>query len=231
MSLPSSSLFNTTTINTTTITTSWGKKMLDALDAVATGAAIGLGMSSPDAISSLLHEGPHLLAPTGSDLGRHSRPGTVLAGCHADLNLLTVHGRGRLPGLFVWTRAGQRVAVRVPEGCLLLQAGMQLEHLTGGEIEAGMHEVLVTQEALEKVARTVERGGGGRSGGGSDTAAASSAWRVSSTVFGHVASDKVLKPLPPFDASRERQDKYPAVLAGDFVSRELEAIALKRESR
>lgn len=201
--------------------------MLEALDAVAKGTAIGLGMSSRDAISSLLREGPHLLAPTGSDLERHSKPGTVLAGCHADLNLLTVHGRGRLPGLFVWTRSGERVAVRVPEGCLLLQAGMQLEYLTGGKIEAGMHEVLVTPEALERVAeaRKAEFRGGGLE------KASSSAWRVSSTVFGHVASDKILRPLAPFDASSgaSADTKYPPVLAGDFVSKELEAIALKRE--
>ena len=203
--------------------------MLAALDAVAKGTAIGLGMSSPDAISSLLKEGPHLLAPTGSDLGKHSTPGTVLAGCHADLNLLTVHGRGRLPGLFVWTRAGERGAVRVPEGCLLLQAGMQLEYLTGGVIEAGMHEVLATEEALDKVARRGKRADGG--GGGEDAARRhpSSAWRVSSTVFGHVASDKVLRPLAPFDGDASGAGKYPPVLAGDFVSRELEAIALKRE--
>lgn len=201
--------------------------MLDALDAVAKATAIGLGMPSPDAISSLLREGPHLLAPTGSDLDKHSAPGTVLAGCHADLNLLTVHGRGRLPGLFVWTRSGERVAVRVPAGCLLLQAGMQLEYLTGGKIEAGMHEVLVTAEALEKVARKVERGE--KRDDDDETNPASSAWRVSSTVFGHVASDRVLKPLAPFDADIAVAEKYPPVLAGDFVSKELEAIALKRE--
>ena len=214
--------------------------MLAALDAVARGTAIGLGMGHPDAISSLLREGPHLLAPTGSDLRKHSRPGTVLAGCHADLNLLTVHGRGRLPGLFVWTRSGERVAVRVPAGCLLLQAGMQLEYLTGGRIEAGMHEVLVTREALEKVSALREggrenggEGGGGKEGGGGagGKGACSSAWRVSSTVFGHVASDRVLRPLPPFDVEVDASvaDKYPPVLAGDFVSKELEAIALKRE--
>lgn len=205
--------------------------MFDALDAVAKGTAIGLGMPSPDAISSLLREGPHLLGPTGSDLSKHSAPGTVLAGCHADLNLLTVHGRGRLPGLFVWTCSGERVAVRVPAGCLLLQAGMQLEYLTGGKIEAGMHEVLVTPEALEKVARRVERGE--REKGVTDeTDPALSAWRVSSTVFGHVASDRMLRPLAPFDAaaaSAVAAEKYPPVLAGDFISRELEAIALKME--
>lgn len=40
-----------------------------------------------------------------------------------------------------WLRDGRRVPVRVPEGCLFVQAGKQLEWLTGGDIQAGMHEV------------------------------------------------------------------------------------------
>lgn len=43
-------------------------------------------------------QGPHLLAPTGSDLGRHTQVGKVLAGYHSDLNFLTIHGRCRLVG-------------------------------------------------------------------------------------------------------------------------------------
>ena len=53
----------------------------------------------------------------------------------------TLHGKSRFPGLYVWLRDGRRVAVRVPDGCLFLQAGRQLEWLTGGHVVAGMHEV------------------------------------------------------------------------------------------
>ena len=60
---------------------------------------------------------------------------------HYDLNLLTIHGKSRYPGLFVWLRDGRRVAVRIPDGCLLLQAGKQLEWLTGGAVLSGTHEV------------------------------------------------------------------------------------------
>lgn len=86
-------------------------------------------------------DGPHLLAPTGSDFSRHGQEGTVLAGFHYDLNFLTIHGRSRYPGLFIWLRDGRRVLVRVPEGCLLVQAGKQMEYLTGGHVLAGFHEV------------------------------------------------------------------------------------------
>lgn len=57
----------------------WGESMLDAVRLVATAAAVGFGLPG-DAITSLMERGPHLLAPTGSDLSRHGTPGTVLAG-------------------------------------------------------------------------------------------------------------------------------------------------------
>ena len=39
--------------------------------------------------------------------------------------------------------------VKVPDGCLLVQAALQLEHLTGGHITAGYHEVVVVEETLK----------------------------------------------------------------------------------
>ena len=59
-------------------------------------------------------QGPHLLAPTGSDLAAHASVGTVLAGWHNDLNLLTIHGKSRYPGLFVWLKDGTKMPVRAP---------------------------------------------------------------------------------------------------------------------
>lgn len=98
----------------------WGSKMLNALNVTAVMASKGFGLPS-DAFSSRLFCGPHLLAPTGSDYSVSGEEGTVLAGFHYDLNFLTIHGKSRYPGLYVWTRSGQRVAVAVPNGCLLVQ--------------------------------------------------------------------------------------------------------------
>jgi hypothetical protein len=84
-----------------------------------------------DAFTSRMHLGPHLLAPTGSDLARYNKPGTVFAGWHSDLNFLTIHGKSNFPGLSVWTREGKKMGVKVPDGCLLVQAGKQIEYLTG----------------------------------------------------------------------------------------------------
>lgn len=43
-----------------------------------------------------------------------------------------------------WATSGchTRMRVKVPPGCLLVQAGKQLEHLTGGHVRAGFHEVV-----------------------------------------------------------------------------------------
>ena len=106
----------------------WGSKMLNALNVTAEMAAKGFGLPS-DAFSSRLSCGPHLLAPTGSDYSVSGEEGTVLAGFHYDLNFLTIHGKSRYPGLYVWTRSGQRVAVAVPNGCLLVQVCSACLHL------------------------------------------------------------------------------------------------------
>lgn len=70
--------------------------------------------------------GPHLLSPTGGNLGSHGKEGTVFAGYHYDLNFLTIHYRSKFPGLYIWLRNGEKVEVKVPEGCLLIQTGKQV---------------------------------------------------------------------------------------------------------
>jgi len=180
----------------------FGDYMLEAALVVAQLLAIGLQLPS-DAFTKLMHQAPHLLAPTGSDMGA-SPVGTVLAGFHQDLNFLSVHSKSRYPGLYIWNRDGTRMAAKVPEGCLLVQAGLQAEYLTGGAILAGYHEVVVTEAAKERA----------KSGG--------TGWRVSSTVFSHIASDATLTPLIP----TAETDKYPEVLAGDQVLGELRKLRL-----
>ena len=53
--------------------------------------------------------GPHLLAPTGSDMSKFGTIGTVFAGFHYDLNFLTIHGKSNYPGLYIWLRNGTRM--------------------------------------------------------------------------------------------------------------------------
>ncbi|GLT60709.1 hypothetical protein SLA2020_334650 [Shorea laevis] len=190
---------------------SWGYKMISAVEAVAEMAAIGFGLPK-DAFTALMKQGPHLLAPTGSDLGRYGKEGTVFAGYHYDLNFLTIHGRSRFPGLNIWLRNGQKVEVKVPVGCLLIQTGKQIEWLTAGECTAGMHEVVVTKRTIDAIKLASEQN--------------RSLWRVSSTLFAHIASDAVLKPLGHF-AETPLASKYPPICAGEFVEQELSVINLK----
>ncbi|PKA60358.1 hypothetical protein AXF42_Ash008417 [Apostasia shenzhenica] len=194
---------------------SWGSKMTAAVEVVAEMAAIGFNLPK-DAFTSLMKQGPHLLGPTGSNLQHHGIKGTIFAGYHYDLNFLTIHGRSRFPGLNIWLRSGQKVEVKVPAGCLLIQTGKQLEWLTGGECLAGMHEVVVTQRTLDaiEVARQHKR----------------SLWRVSSTLFSHIASDLTIKPLGHF-AEGPDASKYPPMFAGEYVEQELAAINLKGNMR
>jgi isopenicillin N synthase-like dioxygenase len=63
---------------------------------------------------------------------------------------LTIHGKSRYPGLNIWARNSPlKIAVKVPTGCLLVQAGKELEYLTGGKILAGYHEVVVNEKTIQ----------------------------------------------------------------------------------
>jgi isopenicillin N synthase-like dioxygenase len=188
----------------------WGGKMLSAIHTVSEMAAVGFGLEQ-DAFSKLQAYGPHLLAPTGSNLKTNGAKGTVFASYHYDLNFLTIHGKSRYPGLSVWTRDGSRQVARMPAGCLLLQAGKQFEILTGGHVLCGFHEVAVSDATVAAIGKAKE--------------AKRSLWRVSSTLFGHIASDNVLQPLGCF-ATKEANKLYPPIKAGDQVQRELNAIKL-----
>lgn len=149
---------------------------------------------------------PHLLAPTASDLAKYGAKDTILAGFHTDLNFLTIHGRSRYPGLHVWARnTGRRIAVSIPRAkpgqagsYLLVQAGKQLEHMTGGLVKAGYHEVVVndaTRKAMEARRKNFP-----------DRPLV----RISSTFFWHLSSDYDLAPVPELTAQAK------AVRAANF---------------
>jgi isopenicillin N synthase-like dioxygenase len=203
--------------------------MKDAVSKLAEMAAIGLGLA-PDAFSSAGTYGPHLLAPTASDLTKYGKKDTILAGFHTDLNFLTIHGRSRYPGLNVWARnTGARLAVKIPPGNhLLVQAGKQLEYLTGGLVKAGFHEVVVNDQTIAAIER--------RRRDLPDRPLV----RISSTMFWHLNSDFDLAPIPElsekaqkikaeqFNLGRDegKDVEYPAMKVGHQVESELKHIAL-----
>ena len=123
----------------------WGNLMSNTTLTISEMIALGFGWQR-DKLTSMMLGGAQLLAPTGSDLARYKKKNDVLAGFHYDLNFITIHGKSRFPGLSVWLRDGTQMNVKVPDGCLLIQAAKELEYLTGGHIEAGFHEVIVTND-------------------------------------------------------------------------------------
>jgi len=188
----------------------WGETILRTVTTVAEMAAIGFDLPATTFTDKMVCA-PHLLAPTGSNLREHGKLGTVFAGYHYDLNFLTIHGKSRFSGLYVWTRQNRKMLVKVPDGCLLLQAGKQFEWVTGGHVLAGFHEVVVNEQAI--AAKEAAE------------AAGRSLWRISSTLFSHIASTESLKPVAHFAELPSAKD-YPDVTAGEQVLAELKAISL-----
>ncbi|KIM47745.1 hypothetical protein M413DRAFT_439417 [Hebeloma cylindrosporum] len=176
----------------------WGKSMKSAVADLADMVAIGLGIPG-ETFRSAGQYGPHLLAPTASDLVKYGKKDTILAGFHSDLNFLTIHGRSRYPGLHIWARnTGKRIPVKIPPGNnLLVQAGKQLEHITGGLIKAGFHEVVVNDQTLQVIDK--------RKVAFPDRPLI----RISSTFFWHLSSDYDLIPIPALiDQARALRDAH-----------------------
>ncbi|KAL0397536.1 UNVERIFIED_CONTAM: hypothetical protein Scaly_0202000 [Sesamum calycinum] len=167
---------------------SWGYKMISAIEAVAEMAAVGFGLQK-DAFTSLMKQisKRKRIAFTKIQSDYFRTPFLLTKGHPVvTTNILSAwnSGRSRFPGLNIWLRNGQKVEVKVPVGCLLIQTGKEIEWLTAGECIAGMHEVVVTDRTIDAIKLASEQN--------------RSLWRVSSTLFAHIASDAVLKPLSHF---------------------------------
>lgn len=198
----------------------WGYKMLNATETSAKMAAVGFGLPE-DTFYEKMRYGGHLLAPTGSDLSKF-KTDTIFAGVHYDLNFLTIHGKSNYGGLYIWLRNGQKKKVRIPDGCLLIQAGIQLEYLTGGKCLAGFHEVVYTQEVRDKIKKIIKDN---ESKKDEDKTIP---WRISSTMFTQIRQNVLLEPLAQYKNS-ESMKKYPPILTRDQVAEELKAISLMTE--
>lgn len=196
----------------------WGRKLHSAILVAAEMVAIGMGCS-PDTFTKRMEGGAHLLAPTGSDLEKND-VGAVFAGFHYDISFMTIHGKSRFPGLYVWTRGWKKQAVKIPEGCLLIQAGTSFEHITGGYVLAGFHEVIYTEATKE----ACERRKAANQAKGIDQ----TIWRVSSTMFSHFRNDVDIGPLEELQHlyTPEEAAKYPRMSALDILMQELAATGM-----
>jgi isopenicillin N synthase-like dioxygenase len=185
--------------------------------AVSEYISVGL-QQSPRLLRDMLEhpDGPHCLAPTGVNLREEfakahaarvastdlirwlERERYCLDGFHNDVNLITVHARANTPGLHTWSAHGERYdALTVPEGCLLVQSGRQLRHLTAGLIPAMYHEVTTTPGMIPYARAELEAG--------------RDPIRVGCPFFVHVRSDVLMSPIVGDRAA------YRPIKAGDFV--------------
>jgi isopenicillin N synthase-like dioxygenase len=185
----------------------WGNHLFDTINTVSRLLAVGLDLE-PEFFVNRMKNSDTLLAPTGINVADR-KVNDIVAGYHYDISFLSIHGKSRYPGLYIWTRNGQKVLVKIPDGCLLIQAGKQLEHVTGGYIQAGFHEVVITQEALDKVHQQN----------------ISSTWRVSSTMFAHYNNNCILSVIDKF-TNDNAVIEYPPITKGEWLIQELNKINL-----
>ena len=118
--------------------------------------------------------------------------------------------------MFIWLKDGTKIPVVVPDGCLLLQAGKQLEILTGGFIKAGFHEVIYSEKAKAAMEQAKAEG--------------RILWRISSTMFSQIRGDVILEPQGELD-TEEAKKKYPPIVTKDQVLQELRAIGYASEKK
>lgn len=82
----------------------WGNCMLDAVSITSELLAVGLGLER-DNFAEKLKGGANKLAPNANNLTR-CKPGEAFTSFHNDFSFMTIHGKARFPGLFVWLRNG-----------------------------------------------------------------------------------------------------------------------------
>lgn len=194
-----------------------GEMLLDSTFVLLEMLALGAGLPR-DSFTEICTLGTHLLAPTGSNLSEYVQPGTVLAGAHDDLGFITGHLRANVPGcLRAWTRQGKRFTVRVPRGYNLWQFAQQFESVTGGEVHAGMHEVVVPTdpEDLAVLARLRAEAHAQRR----------DLWRDTTTVFCHARSKAPVGPQWHF-RTPQTCGKYPDMDGGAHLDRGIRLIGL-----
>ncbi|CAI8596263.1 unnamed protein product [Vicia faba] len=127
-----------------------GDKLLDTLHMVAKLLAIGCDIPM-DTFSSSMHLGPHFLVASGYDLRNFGEEGTLLSPCHCDSTFLSIQAGNMFPGLNIWTKGGRKVEVAIPDGCLLVQTGKQMEWLTAGSYKASRYERVVSKKVIDAI--------------------------------------------------------------------------------
>lgn len=80
-------------------------------------------------------------------------PGSVRAGAHEDINVITLLLGAEEPGLQVKHRSGEWLSVNPPEGALVINCGDMLQRMTAGVLPSTTHRVVNPNPERSKFAR------------------------------------------------------------------------------
>lgn len=126
-------------------------------------------------------------------------PGSVRAGAHEDINVITLLLGAEEAGLEVKHRSGEWLAVNPPAGALVINVGDMLQRLTNGVLPSTTHRV---------VNPSTERSGHAR---------------YSTPFFLHFESDVLIDPLKSCIGDKP---PMPAITANDYLMERLREIGL-----
>ena len=151
--------------------------------------ATGLGVH-PDFFDAVVSDAPTLTRAIHYPPMAEAPPGGhVWAAAHADINLITALPRATAPGLQVQVN-GEWVDALAPDGQVIINSGLMLEHLSNGRIPSGWHRVVAPE--------------------------GSSGSRLSVVQFCHPRPSTLLSPLASC-ITPERPQRYAGVLAADAL--------------
>jgi isopenicillin N synthase-like dioxygenase len=148
----------------------------------------------PTQLFEMMRQGPHVLRPL------YYPPRVGSGGEHVDLNLLTILPPATGAGLMIQKRNGEWLEGPASEDSFLVQAGDQLQHLTGGRLLSARHKVTVPPDRDEG--------------------------RFSVAFFIHVRSDVLMEVLPGHEKYSMYSEEYAPILAKTFVEDRLAQIKL-----
>ncbi|MEM7663160.1 MAG: 2OG-Fe(II) oxygenase family protein [Pseudomonadota bacterium] len=126
-------------------------------------------------------------------------PGSVRAGAHEDINVITLLLGAEEAGLEVKHRSGEWLAVNPPAGALVINVGDMLQRLTNGVLPSTTHRV---------VNPSTDRSGHAR---------------YSTPFFLHFESDVLIDPL---ESCIGDEEPMPAITADDYLMERLREIGL-----
>jgi isopenicillin N synthase-like dioxygenase len=128
----------------------------------------------------------------------------IWAGAHADINLITALPRASTRGLQVQLGDGTWVDAIAPEGQMIINSGMMLEHLSNGVVQPGIHRVIASPDQTED--------------------------RYSVVQFCHPTPWTILQPLPSC-VSEATPQRFGAIAASDKLDRVIYEINLVEDAR